>query len=322
MTIEFRTLEPDELITEPGFYRISLDRHHNLPCDGPSVTSGVLRRMAKFAPSKVWARHPLNPDRFADPDSSALRLGRAMAALVEGGAEELQKHFQVLPDDKPARPTKAQLRALAQGRETPAAKKSIAFWSSITRDGRDILSESEFELLVGMGAALAADPAAAYALGGEPEITMAWQDERTGIWCLSRPDNLREDGLLSDYKKVNTQGRPFTGALVDDLIEKHGYHMQLGFADEGWEILTGNKPSQIGLVVQEDDAPYDVILREIEAEAISIGRFENRQALNRFSECLNAGRWPGAGEHVGAYRMSESYRERILAEMQTAGVAP
>ena len=42
---EIRTLADDEQITEPGFYAISLDRHHSQPCDGPSVTSGVLRKM-------------------------------------------------------------------------------------------------------------------------------------------------------------------------------------------------------------------------------------------------------------------------------------
>tara|TARA_R110000868_G_scaffold237132_9_gene491644 strand:+ start:44049 stop:45017 length:969 start_codon:yes stop_codon:yes gene_type:complete len=322
MTLDFRTLADDEMITEPGFYRISLDRHHNQPCDGPSVTSGVLRRMDKYPPSKTWATHALNADRKPDKDSSALRLGRAMAALVEGGADELMKCFQILPDDKPNRPTRAQFRALAEGRETSAAKRSIAFWSSVDRDGRDVLSETEFELLVNMGGALAQDPAAAYALGGEPEITMAWRDERTGLWCLSRPDNLRADGLLSDFKKVNTQGRPFTGALVDDLIEKHGYFMQMGFAAEGWKVLTGHAPNQVGLVFQEDEPAYDVILREVEEEPLAMGQFLNHRSLLRFSECLDAGRWPGAGEHVGAYQMSEGLRTRILEEMQTAGVAP
>ena len=322
MTIEIIDLPKGELITEPGFYRISLDRHHNQPCDGVSVTSGVLRKMDRHAPSKTWGTSSLNENRWPDKDTDALRLGRAMAALVEGGAEELEKHFQVLPENRPSRPNKAQERAFAEGRESAAAKKSITFWSAVENDGRDVLTQEQYELLINMGGVLANDPAAAYALGGEPEITMAWRDERTGIWCLSRPDNLRTDGLLSDYKKVNTQGRAFTGAFVDTLIEKNGYFMQMGFADEGWEQLTGNPATQVGLVFQEDEPPYDVIIREIEKEALIMGRFKNHQALYRFHECLQAGHWPGAGEVLGAYHMSEGLREQILEEMQTAGVAP
>ena len=45
MTFEIRTLADGELIAEPGFYNISLDRHHAQPCNGPSVTSGILRKM-------------------------------------------------------------------------------------------------------------------------------------------------------------------------------------------------------------------------------------------------------------------------------------
>ncbi|GGE30258.1 hypothetical protein GCM10011360_17870 [Primorskyibacter flagellatus] len=322
MSHEIRTLADDEQITEPGFYRISLDRHHSQPCDGPSVTSGVLRTMEKKGPSKVWAYHQLNPNRFEEKRSDALRMGTAMAAYIEGGLAGLEAEFQILPENAPSRPTAAQINALKEGRETETARRSITFWSNVRKDGREIVSQGEFDLLAAMGAALAADPAAAAVLGGEPEITMAAFDERTGLWMLARPDNMNFDGTLSDYKKVNTQGRPFNQTLCSHRTEDHEYTMQMAFAADVFERLTGIWSDQCGLVFQEDEPPHDVILLPIPEEDLRIGQFLNRQAMTRFRECLDANHWPGPGEVITPFHRNPERREALLERMQTAGAAP
>jgi len=120
--------------------------------------------------------------------------------------------------DKPNRPTPQQLAAYEENRATEKGARSVEFWAKIADDPRDILSESEWGMICDMGRVLARDPAASAALGGEPEITMAWYDHASQLWCLSRPDQLSFDGLLSDYKKVNTMGRPFNARLVDRRI--------------------------------------------------------------------------------------------------------
>lgn len=317
-----RTLGPDEKISEPGFYQMPLDRHHSQPCVGPSVTSGVLRKMELQTPADVWAFHLLNPDRWPSEDTTALRLGRAMAAYVEGGMEEVAKHFLVLPDDKPRKPTAAQIAAYEQGRATDAAIASVEFWNAVAADPRDQVSDSEIQTIKNMGVALSLDPAAREALSGIPEVTMAWQDERTGLWCLSRPDQVRFDGMLSDYKKVNTQGRPFDYRVCDRRITEHGYDMQMAFAAEGFERLTGNWPSMVGLVFQWDKPPHHTIMREISDEDLRMGQFRNQRALLRFRECLDSGVWPGPGDDVGAYQRPDWHREMILNEMNTEGKTP
>lgn len=322
MTYEIRTLADDEQITEPGFYRISLDRHHSQPCDGVSVTSGVLRTMEKHGPSKVWAYHQLNPNRFEQKRKDALRLGSAMAAYIEGGVEGLTTEYIILPKDYPPRPTKPQLQALREGRETPKARRSIAFWGEITRDGRETVTQDELDLFIAMGDVLSNDPAAAAVLGGEPEITMAAFDDATGLWMLARPDNMNFDGTLSDYKKVNTQGRPFDQALCSRRTEDQEYTMQMGFAADVFERLTGIWSDQCGLVFQEDEPPHDVILLPIPEEDLRIGQFLNRQAMTRFRECLDANHWPGPGEVITPFHRNPERREALLERMNTAGAAP
>ena len=322
MAHEIKTLKPGQLITEPGFYRIPLDVHHSQCCDGPSVTSGVLRKMEKHGPSKVWATHVLNPDRYEPKRTDALRLGSAMAAFVEGGLDALNAEYQTIPENAPPRPTKPQLQALKEGRESSKARASIAFWSEVDRDGREVITEKELELLAAMGLALSKAPAAAAVLGGEPEITMAAYDDRTKLWMLARPDNMKFDGTMSDYKKINAGGRPFNQWLCSQRTEDHEYTMQLGFAADVFERLTGIWSDQAGLVFQEDEPPHDVILMPVLEEDLRFGQFLNQRAMTRFRECLDAQHWPGPGEVITPFHRDEKRRERILEEMQIEGKAP
>lgn len=345
-TIELgiRDLGPEELITEPGFYRISLDRHHNQPCDGYSVTSGVLRKAELGSLSDVWLNHPDNPDRKAVEDTAALRLGRVMAAFIELGPEGVEDYVRVLPSKPPSKSVPEMLADIAAGAEppasipnrpsfdqahkyhhgkaTPAAVKAVEYWQEIDEDPREKVNEKEWDMICSMGKVLASDPAARAALGGEPEITMAWQDERTGIWCLARPDQVSFSGMLSDYKKLSTQGAPFNAHICDARITRYGYDMQMSFAAMGFEQLTGNWPDQVGLIFQQDTAPHHVILREVCEEDLKIAEFRNYRALRQIREAMDSGYWPGPGEHVGAYRRPDWQRDMLLEQMQTAGVAP
>lgn len=322
MSYEIRTLAPGEKITEPGFYNIDIKVHHSQCCDGVSVTSGVLRRMKLEYPADVWAFHELNPDRWERRETDALRLGRAMAAYIEGGVEEVEANFYVLPSYRPDRPSAKQLHLIKQGRGSTAANASVAFWKEVDSDPRDKITETDFQLIKNMGNALSIDPMASALLGGMPEITMAWKDARTGIWCLSRPDQVSFDGFVGDYKKISTQGAPFDHDICYRAIRKHRYDMQIAFANEGFFQLTGNEPQAVSLLFQSDLPPHFCIPIEIPEEEIAIGKFHNSQSLYRFKECLDAGHWPEPGEQPGYFHWSDDERNRFLEEMNTAGVAP
>ncbi|MGC0225176.1 PD-(D/E)XK nuclease-like domain-containing protein [Pseudooceanicola nitratireducens] len=393
---EIRTLQPDEHITEPGFYRMPLDRHHSQPCmskedwnalscgvlppiTSVSVTSGVLRKIELSTPADVWAFHLLNQNRWERPETAALRMGRAIAAHLEGGMEEVGKFFHVLERDRPNRPTDKQMEDYAnkgasnlsdfcligedaprkptakqiaaydEGAATEAAKASVEFWRKVEADGRTPvtrreadqiialkkrveywrkveadprtpLTDAEIKLIEDMAKAFHADPVAAAMMGGIPEVTMAWQDEQTGLWCLSRPDTVSFDGVVSDYKKMATRGSPFNHRLVDSRITQHGYDMQMGFAVEGMERLVQQTPDAV-IVAQWDQPPYHVIPREIEAEDIGFGKFRNRRALTLFSECYGTGNWFGPGEDMASYQRPDWQREMLIDQMAIANAS-
>lgn len=318
--MQIRTLTDDEKITEPGFYAISLERHHNQPCDGPSVTSGILRTMILEAPADVWAFHALNPHRWDRPTTAAMRQGAAMAAYIEGGEKAVLERFKVHAKDKPRRPTEQQLLAIEEGRGSKVALASVAYWSKVEASPSEWLDQSELDLILEMGAVLREDEGAALAMSGHPEITMAWQDEATGIWCLSRPDTVSFDGTASDYKKVAAGGRPFNYRLVDRRCADSGWYMQMAFAAEGLERLTGNWPGEVSIIAQSSAIPYHVIPRIIDDEALRFGQMRNRKAVRMFADCLESGHWPGPGEDVGAFQMSDWLRDTMLDEMEGEGI--
>jgi hypothetical protein len=322
VVMEIRTLGPGELIEEPGFYQISLERHHNQPCAGVSVTSGILRKMDLETPADVWAFHALNPDRWGRDETDALRLGAAMAYLVEGGKDALLEAFAVHPEDKPRKPTAAQVLAYDEGRASEAAVASVEYWREVEDSPSRWLTAPEFDLLMTMRSVLQDDPAALAVMGGVPEVTMAWHDEATDLWCLARPDTINFDGTVTDYKKMSGGGMPFTHRLVDRRITDFGYDMQLAFAAEGFERLTGSWPAMAAIIAQSDRPPHHVILREIAEDDLRLGQWRNRRALRRFRACLDSGHWPGPGEDTGAYVRPEWQREQILSLMASEGMSP
>ena len=322
MEYEIRTLKDDEKITEPGFYNIPLERHHNQPCDGPSVTSGVLRKMELETPADVWAYSKLNPNRFEQEQTAAMRMGAAMAFFCEGGKERVLEHFNVHPAGKPRKPTQVQIDAYDKGEPTDAGKVSVEYWRAVEAHPSAWMDPSEMELIEAMGAALVADPVAMDLMSGIPECTMAYQDEITGLWLLARPDTVAFDGTSTDYKKINTQGRPFNHRVVDQRITQHGYDMQMAFASEIFERLTGIWPETVGIVAQWDKPPYHVILREIAEEDLRMAQWRNRRAINNFANCLQTNDWWGPGHDTAAYQRPDWQREYILQEMNMTGEAP
>jgi len=320
--MQIRTLGPDEKITEPGFYSMPLSQHHNQPCDGVSVTSGILRTMELETPADVWAFHVLNPNRWEKPETDALRLGVAMALYVESGPYGVLSGFKIHPEEKPKRPFPSQIKAYDAGRASSAAIESVEYWRAVDADPHEYLTQSEFDMIIAMGAVLERDPAAQAVMQGIPEVTMAWQDEKTGLWVLSRPDTLNFSGVVTDYKRIAAGASGFNTRLVDRRIEDNGYDMQIALGCEGMERLTGEWPGAAGIIAQSADAPHHVILRSIQDEDLRIAQWRNRRSLDRFNECLTSNHWPGPGEVVGAFQMRKELRESLLEQMNTAGKAP
>jgi hypothetical protein len=285
------------LITEPGAYvGFPIQRYHGAECcAGPSISSTGLKRLVGEkgqrtkgkTPRHFWERSNLNPNRQPE-DSDALRLGRAFHdALLQPefwrGPESVYHH---LPDGFSRAKSKAMAVEIAEADAALAA-------------GKCCMSADEAALTDAMVEAARADPLFAALLGkGEPEVTFAWQDKETGVWCRARPDFVLANRAFALNVKTDTDAS-FDG--FSKSIAKYGYAQSAALELDGYAAIFGEAPATFlhpviekpTLSAWEPGSYIATAVWELPAEDIERGRWLNRQALRTFADCLAKGRWDG-----------------------------
>lgn len=282
------------LITEPGAYLgFPMDLYHGNAecCAGPSISSTGLKllsadkgkRSKGKTPLHFWHASHLNPNR-RPVDTDALRMGRAFHdALLQ--PELWATLYHRLPEGYDRR-----AKAWADAKEAEAAALD---------EGLCIMSAEEAAMTDAMVDAARADPLFAALLGkGEPEVTLAWQDKETGIWCRARPDFMLANRAFALNVKTDADAS-YDGFSAS--IGKYGYAQSAALELDGYEAVFGEVPRAFIHPVVEKPAkgkwqPGDLIATAVwrlPAEDIERGRWLNRRALRLFADCLSADRWPG-----------------------------
>lgn len=307
--------DPGGQIAEPGAYRMDMDRYHDAHvCIGPSVSSSGLRTIESQGTARFWAFSGLNPSRFEKPPSDALSFGKAAHALLLGD-EDFDAGYVVLPKDAPPPPTQAMLNAV---KPTPASLARQEFWAGFEKKqaGRVIVPEVDLEHIQHMAESLHRAELPDIIFGGEPEVSLIWQDV-TGIWVKARPDALPQTGDLGDLKTTSEATHRFT----DRQIADHGYHMQMALCVEGMERVLGRRPTGVILIFVEKKPPYQVIMRPISEDALYWGRMQNRRALNAMAACLESGDWGEEPGNLSEFNLPTWLHDRLSAE-QSDGRLP
>lgn len=319
--MDIRELPSDGVVREPGAYRVPMDAYHTQRiCPGDSVSSSGLRTIELQSPADYYAYSELNPDREEKDETDALTFGRAAHALLLGD-EVFRDVFIIVPDDAPPRPTKPQILARREGRKrTPSADERFSFWDPFdaAARGKTLVREGDMRQIGKMADALQAHPLVNPLFDGEPEVSLFWQDWKTGIWLKSRPDMLPHmGGIRADLKTTNDAS---LRAVMRD-ISKRGYHMQAALADVGCEECLGLKIETDVLVFIQKTAPWHVTPVEITANAIHWAKVRLRRAIDTFAACVEAGQWPGYTDGIPQYDIPQ-WEEEALAAEQVAGTLP
>jgi hypothetical protein len=275
-------------ITQSGCYDIDIEEYHSQCCDGVSTSSSQLQKVLA-CPVKFWAMSDLNPKRFPEKPRKVFEIGRAAHSLVLG-EPEFNKHFYVLPSDAPRRPAKSQRSAK---KPSDASIKAILFWDALEQKPQALLKPEDFEIVELMALGLRLSPQVSQAFkNGEPEKSLIWKDEETGIWLKARPDWLPNDPkseFICEYKTAVTID-PWS---LTNAVFRYGYHMQAALQIDGVQAVFGVKPLGVAHVVQEKEPPYLAELRMFTPEQIETGRKTYRKALRLLAQCLETGKWPG-----------------------------
>lgn len=125
------------------------------------------------------------------------------------------------------------------------------------------------------------------------ESSLVW--EWNGIKCKSRLDKEIPPGgkcppTIVDLKKV--QVGKATTREVEAAIANWDYHIKMSFYALAYKAIYGEMPN-IVFVFIEDNFPFDINVKALDADSLKIGLFEVEKTLLRYLDCMESGSWPG-----------------------------
>lgn len=304
-------------ITRPGLYsKIPLHLYHapNI-CDGPSVSSSMLRKMNPDVGSMVhfYAQWCGNPEGVPPPDSRAFVVGRAVHHLLLG-EPFFAKLFCIQPDEYPDKGS-GELK-----KWTNNAGYCKDWNAARAKEGRSPLTAKEVNQIKGMSTAVGRHPLARHFLGGQIERSFFWRDKETGVWLKWRPDAIPNGHLdFCDLKTTLSTHWPDLMRAIRD----YAYYQQAALGREACRVVLKEEMHSYTFLFVEKTLPFWPRDVRIDDQDLDRGQRMNRACLRNFASCLKAGAWPGPGagnegdEKIG---LSEDARLSIDKRLKAEGL--
>lgn len=275
------------IITAAGAYEgISNADYHGNPnlLPGPSLSASGAKVIIEQSPLHFWHQSCLNPNR-KESDAAHFAVGRAAHDLLLLGGD-WRTRYHVLPEG-------------FAWNKTVAMAEHIEAAAHAKKAGKTLIKADDMKLVERIADRISSSADARNALlRGIPELTLVWQDERTGVWLRARPDFMP----LTVIEKAAIRAVPdlkimapthCSPAGFSRAIANLGYHYAPAHYGEGMKQIYGVYPTHCVHVVIEREEPHSVSLYELPAEDIDRGRLLMRQAINVFDQCLKRNDWPG-----------------------------
>lgn len=158
-------------------------------------------------------------------------------------------------------------------------------------EGKDIITEEQFEQIDAMRTAAYATPFVSKLLSGEKELSFFGTDEETGLSIKCRPDCITEwngKNILVDYKTcTDCENTKF----YRDSI-KFGYDLQMAYYLDILKQNTGND-YMVVIIAQEKTAPYVTNVFQLSENYLENGRELYKEMLKVYKECEETDNWYG-----------------------------
>jgi hypothetical protein len=279
------------------------------PADELSVRSGLLKTLVQRSPRHAWLAHPkLNPN-YKPVHDKKFDLGSAMHIQVLG-----DPHDRIIKIDHKDYRTAASKAA----RDNAYAKHDVPILAH-QMPAIEFAAATAPPQLSALRDLNGDDFTACPFTDGEPEMTIIWRDEKTGVLCRGRLDwwhhDITEHTMFWDYKTTTGSAAP------DDLSRRllnTGSDFQAAFYCRGIRAITGIKNPRFGFIVQETTEPFALCAVTFDRDVMRAADQQIGRALALWKRCVEENRWPGYPQ-----RMSMIYapawlianeRERELVE--------
>ncbi|MEM8626043.1 MAG: PD-(D/E)XK nuclease-like domain-containing protein [Pseudomonadota bacterium] len=268
-------------ITSSGAYEIPESLYHGQPCDGPSISSTGIKRLAENGAAEFFRTWSGNPNAEPEPPKAAFDIGRAahIMALEPG---RVANTIAVYPDE---------VLASNGAVSTKAAKE---FEAKARAEGRTPIKPGDWQMLNEMRSALERHPHARRFLeAGRAEVSVFAR--RRDFWIKARPDFLPErSGQYLVDLKTTTSLKDF----YDNGIKKLRYDIQAALYLRAVHEATGIRPAGMLFFAQEKKPPYRVGLMALSVgppgstDILRAAELDIHLALEAFERGLETSHWP------------------------------
>ncbi len=157
-------------------------------------------------------------------------------------------------------------------------------------EGKTIFKPAEIATAEDMAEAVRSHPLVQpYLVGGLFEHAIYWTDPDTGLDCKARPDLIvPATRTLIDLKTcVSAEARRF-----GTMAARYGYHLQCAMYVNAITHGLGWAPNAVKIVAVEKDAPHEVSVFTVSADALSVAADEVAELLRAVKACRQANAWP------------------------------
>lgn len=145
---------------------------------------------------------------------------------------------------------------------------------------------------------------------GRYELSVRTKDPETGVEVQCRFDKKLDDLRAFDLKKTQ-DARPGPFGRSIDLYQ---YYLSVAFYMDVWFWETGERISSMPLMAIEEKSPHACVVHHLPEDWINQGRYEYRQALLVYADCLERDEWPSYDEESCMAEMPD-WRIRELEDM-------
>jgi hypothetical protein len=258
-------------VTEPGIYDIPEDVYHADPVPGGSLSvSGAKKLLPPHCPARF--RHD---QLFPPPPTRAMELGTAAHKTVLGIGAEI---VAVDAENWTTKAAKDQRDAIRGGGGIPLLRRE----HTQVQDMADAIRRHRIA-----GSLLSPDR-------GDPERSVFWQDEETGIWRRARLDLMPRPGprrmIITDYKtcvSASPEEIPKTVANLRYDMQDDWYRAAVR------AVYPGEDDPEMVFIFQEKTPPYLITCAYLADDARMAGERLNRAAIERYRDCAAVDIWPG-----------------------------
>lgn len=251
-----------------GFRELSAQAYHQDPCETPSLSASIARVLVEKSPLHAYARHPrLGGKGRTFESTDEMDRGKILHDMILGSGAQIE-----VVD--------------AEDWRTKIAKEQRA--AIVARGGIAILASKAGIYQAAANAIRTRCAELGFNFGGKSELGAFWMEGETQ--CRGMLDHLEGDHII-DLKTTED-----ISALEHKFV-RLGYDLQQRAYTRAVEEI---HPELLGRVrftflFAEVNYPYDVVPVTASGSMVEHGTRRWRAAVNRWSECLAAGEWPGRG---------------------------